>query len=153
MELQTKWFGRISCDPKNLLRFPCGIPGFEHEREFLSIEEPGQRPLVFLQSASTPDLCFITIPARLADQEYQLWLTADDREMLGLPASAGDTLDHTLLCLIILTVQPGRPLAMNLMAPVVINPAASMAVQSIQPQGVYGHQQPFSYAQQEAACW
>ena len=54
------WFMPVAIPPNPL--FPEGLPGFERERRFLPLEMPDQHPLVFLQSAATPALCFVTLP-------------------------------------------------------------------------------------------
>ena len=59
----TKYFGPVAYEESNVLRFPAGLPGFEEERRFLSLEQPAHAPLVFLQSLTTPDLCFVALPA------------------------------------------------------------------------------------------
>jgi flagellar assembly factor FliW len=139
---QTKYFGELQYEPGGILRFPDGLPGFEKEREFLPVEQPSTRPLVYLQSLATSDLCFVGLPVWLVEPGYRLELSEEDSERLQLgdgvavgPATGG------LLCLALLTVRESGTTA-NLMAPVVANLQTGVALQAISAGVGYSHQHP-----------
>ena len=55
-------FGEIEYVAGEQFVFPNGLPGFPSERVFVPVEVPEQLPLLYLQSAQTPDLCFVNLP-------------------------------------------------------------------------------------------
>src|ERR1041384_6026732 len=54
LNCMTKYFGAVAYEEAAVLDFPAGLPGFEQEKAFLSLEQSGHQPLVFLQSLATP---------------------------------------------------------------------------------------------------
>src|SRR3954466_4849372 len=80
----TKYFGPVAYEVTNVLRFPAGLPGFESERRFLSLEQPAHAPLVFLQSLTTPDLCLWGLAAASIEPSYDLDVEDADLELLEI---------------------------------------------------------------------
>src|SRR4051794_15983064 len=60
--LISRFLGEIIQAPGSELFVPNGLPGFEHERNLLPVEIPAHRPLVFLQSTTDPETCFVCLP-------------------------------------------------------------------------------------------
>lgn len=133
----TKYFGEITYESDAVWRFAAGLPGFESEREFLPIEQPATHPLVYLQSLSTPAVCFIGMPAHLLEPGYQPEMSEEDRDLIGLDGP----LNGGILCLALITVREDGSTA-NLMAPIVANLDTGQAVQAISPSGSYSHRHP-----------
>jgi flagellar assembly factor FliW len=103
------------------LWFAEGIPGFERERRLVPIEIPAQRPLVYLQSAENPDVCFLSLPAAAVTSRFQLELGPDDYPALGLDPGADPIPGQDVLCLALLGPAAGAEIQTNLAAPVVIS--------------------------------
>jgi flagellar assembly factor FliW len=82
--LHTKYFGEIEHADESSFHFPHGLPAFEEEKRFVPLDLPGSEPLVFLQSVTTPALCFLAFPILVVDPEYRLALAAEDLAVLGL---------------------------------------------------------------------
>jgi len=137
----TKYFGRVSYEDSAVLHFPSGLPGFENERRFLSLEQPAHQPLVFLQSLTMPDLCFVALPVTAIDSAYELEIDDTDVEVLGLVAPYQDA----LLKLALITITEGGMTA-NLLAPIVINTRNLRAVQAVSPGQRYSHLHPLGEA-------
>ena len=76
--LPTKYFGLMEYDASAIVDFPFGIPAFENEQRFLLIEQPSMAPLLFLQSLTQADLCFLTLPVLNLESGYQLSILSDD---------------------------------------------------------------------------
>jgi flagellar assembly factor FliW len=112
------------------LEFPHGLPAFESQKRFRLIE---RRPLLFLESETTPELSFLLLPVGLIEPAYELALSDDDRATLG-PGS-----DSALLCLAVITTAEDSPPTANLLAPVVINPLSGRAVQAVRSDSTYSH--------------
>jgi flagellar assembly factor FliW len=137
--LHSAHFGHIEYAPSSTLVFSEGLPGFEQECSFLLLEQPAHHPLVFLQSVTTPALCFPALPVRVAEPHYEPQLSASDLELLGFvkqPCIGDDA-----VVLILVAVHEQNPTA-NLLAPVVINLRTRAAAQCIDPAMRYSHRHP-----------
>ena len=148
----TKYHGEVDYDEQATVHFPRGLFGFESETGFLSIEKPALRPLVFLQSLSTPDLCFISLPVFVVDREYSLALRPEDLAAVGLPPGQQPAIGRDVLCLAIVCIQPGGPTTANLLAPVVVNRQNSKAIQAVSLNQKYTHQVPLPEPSEELVC-
>ena len=148
----TKHFGIIDYEPDAVIEFPLGLPGFEQETRFVALEQPATKPLIFLQSLSRPDLCFITMPVRAADPHYRLSVSPEDLQLLELPVTRQPEIGSEVLCLAIISVGEGRSPTANLLAPLVVNLRSRRAVQAIAPDSGYSHQHPLLGAPQEEPC-
>jgi flagellar assembly factor FliW len=144
--------GEIEYAEDTVMRFAGGLPGFEEETAFLPIEIPSARPIVFLQSLSTPDLCFVTLPVFVVDQDYKLALPAESRAAIGLAHNSQPRIGEDVLCLVLVTIQDDGPTTTNLMAPVVMDLRTRRAVQAIREDGVYSHRHVFLEAPVGVEC-
>lgn len=142
MQFQTRHFGTIEFDRDAVCQFPAGLPGFEDEHEFVAIEQPHTRPIVFLQSLRRPDLCFITLPVQTIQSDYRLGISPEDLRLLELPEDRQPEMGKQVLCLAIVAVAEGQPPTANLLAPVVINLENRRAVQAILSDSGYSHRHP-----------
>ena len=144
--IHTGQFGELDYEEESTFLFPRGLPGFEHCRRFVLLNQPSLEPLVHMQSLDIPDLCFLALPVQTIDCTYETELTPEDQQTLGGPAV---TLDLALL-----SVAAVGQLTANLLAPVVINLADRIGVQAVRSDLKYSHQQPvyFEEGVEEAAC-
>lgn len=139
-QLQTKYFGPVTCDPDELFQFPAGLPAFEEEKSFAPLDLPGTEPLLFLQSTSRPELCFLCFPILVVDPSYKLSVAAEDLDLLELGRDRQPRIGADVLVLAFLSIQDNQPATANLMAPVVVNPKNRRGVQAIRCDAVYSHQ-------------
>lgn len=153
MQFETLHFGVIQYEPDAVIHFPLGLPGFEEERQFIALEQPHTRPIVFLQSLSRPELCFITLPVQTILSDYRLSVATEDLRLLELPADRQPEIGSEVLCLAIVAVGEDQPPTANLLAPIVINLRNRRAVQAIQCEMNYSHRHLLLAAGEEAtAC-
>ena len=150
-ECLTKYHGGMNYEEHAALHFPRGLFGFESETRFLAIEKPALRPLVFLQSLATRELCFICLPVFVVDREYALSLRSEDLEAVGLPTGRPLAIGEDVLCLVIVSIQQGGPGTANLLAPVVVNRKNSKAIQAVSLNHEHAHQSPLP-ACEEPVC-
>jgi flagellar assembly factor FliW len=144
--ISTKQFGIVQFSDEDVFDFPGGLPGFESERRFLCIERPALRPVVFLQSVDNPALCFITLPARTVDPQYQLDVPPDERTVLGLATGDASTWEQSLACLAIVCMpDQGAPTA-NLLGPVVLSRETRKGVQAVRDDCRYSAVTPLQAA-------
>ena len=104
---QTKNFAAISYETDAIVEFPNGLAGFEERRLFLALQFEDSAPLVFLQSLEDPGLCFITLPVLVVDREYRLQVSAEDRELVGLPAARGLRMGEDVGCFAVISIREG----------------------------------------------
>lgn len=127
--MNSAHLGEIAWEAANELSFPAGLPGFERARRMVPVEIPSQRPLVYLQSAESPDICFAALPVLAVNPGFRLQISDDDQALLGLEGETA-TLGVDVMCLALLI--PGRPAVQtNLRAPIVINLHNGHAVQAV----------------------
>jgi flagellar assembly factor FliW len=139
-------------DESATLHFAHGLFGFEEETRFLTIEQPALRPLVFLQSLSTPELCFVCLPVFVVDKDYVLSLDPADLAAVDLPPERQPDIGTDILCLAIVCIQDGGPTTANLLAPVVVNRHNSQAIQAMSLNRKHSHQTPLPAAKEALAC-
>lgn len=131
----TKYFGHIEWPDEALLVFPEGLPGFEHERRFARFEPERYAPLIFLQSASTPELCFLAAPVETIDPSYKL--DAEAEELRAIHATGVDVM-------VLLTAREGSPATANLLAPIAIDGKSRLAVQAVRRDRLYSCRHPLA---------
>ena len=148
----TKYHAEIEYEEHAALHFPRGLFGFEAETRFLTIEKPALRPLVFLQSLATRELCFICLPVLVVDQEYSLSLRPEDLDAVGLPSGRRLVIGTDVLCLVIVRIQQGGPTTANLLAPIVVNLRNSRAIQAVSLNQKHTHQAPLPAPSEDLVC-
>jgi flagellar assembly factor FliW len=136
-ELNTKKFGALEYREDSVFLFPRGLPAFEHETEFVPIEDLATAGLVYLQSVRTRELCFVAFPAAAVDPRYQLLVGRDDLAVLGLDTLRQPRPGEEVLVLALLCISGNSPVTANLLAPVVVNLANRRAVQAVRSDGQY----------------
>jgi len=117
MQLNTKHFGVIEIDEKEILYFPSGIPGFENVKKFTLLgRQENEAPFFWLQGVDDPALAFVvTDPFAINDNYY---VDADDDEIKIIEAKDPER----ILTLAIVTVPNDiTKMSVNLKAPILIN--------------------------------
>jgi flagellar assembly factor FliW len=142
--IETKYFGTVPCDEESCFDFPFGIPAFEEERRYLHLDSPAYHPLVFLQSTTTPALCFIAMAVLAAAPDYQLSVCSEDLAALDLPAGRQPRIGSEVMVFTLLSVRENAPATANLLAPIVINMANRKALQAIRHDSLYSHEHPLA---------
>ena len=130
-----------------VLHFPLGLPGFETSKQFVLRAQPSLAPVACLQSTDSPDLCFLVVPVATLVTDYSLSVSPDDLRTLELDPDGAIETHTNLLCLAILTVPEDGSLTANLLAPVIVNLAANLAVQAVRADTMYSHRHPITSLQ------
>ncbi|HWE49109.1 MAG TPA: flagellar assembly protein FliW [Bryobacteraceae bacterium] len=128
--IHSPWIGDVEWDSSSELLFAHGLPGFEDHRRMVPVEIPVQRPLVYLQSIESADVCFLCLPVRVIDAGFTLEMSEDERASIFLPEDCAPEIGVDVLCLGLL-VPSGRTVAVNLGAPIVINLHNGRCVQCV----------------------
>lgn len=116
-------FGSFAGNPRDIVTFVDGIPGFETCRRFLLLSAPSLEPLVCLQGLDETKPAFLAVDPRFVDPEYRC--RVDDLQRRRLGASS----DTPLLWLAIVRVAEGGEATVNLRAPLVVNAERMRALQ------------------------
>jgi flagellar assembly factor FliW len=135
LRIQTR-FGEFESDPRNVVQFPVGLPGFEQCRGFVILSSTQMAPVQCLHAIDGPPASFLVVDPRLVLPEYRTLLTAPDRERLGAAT------DSALLWLAIVTVQEDGQASANLRAPIVINPGRMVGFQVMPYDSLYPVRHP-----------
>lgn len=131
-QIKSAFLGDIPHDPASELRLPAGIPGFERERAMLPVEIPAHRPLVFLQSLTSPDVCLVCLPVSSIDPDFRFCLSEEDHVLLGLQPDVQPRLGEDIIFLALLGPE-GSSVRTNLDAPIVIALRSYRCIQAVFP--------------------
>ncbi len=121
----TTGFGEFDVDPRDILSFPDGLPGFESCRRFVVLSSETTSPLQLLQAVGGEAASFLAIDPRLVVADYACPLTAADLLRLGADGS------EPLVWLALIALGEGGGATVNLRAPVVVNPARMTGFQVV----------------------
>jgi len=154
-EILTKYFGSIEYKEADVVQFSAGLPAFEDETLFLLIEPAASAPIVFLQSLRQSSLCFLTLPILAVHPQYDLAITWDDLQSLGLEPGHPPPFEDGLTCLAVIEVTESGAVNANLLAPILINRRDRRGLQAIRVDSIYSHEYPvtaLSGAHKEDVC-
>ena len=151
-QVATKYFGKLEYNEDSIVQFPDGIPGFEDQRGFLVVQQPATKPLIFLQSLTKPEVCFIALPTQAACADYRLSIPAEDLEAMGLSPARQPVIGQEVLCLTIISVGEDASVTANLLAPLVINIQTRRGRQPIMSESDYSHRHPLDAPTEATVC-
>lgn len=125
MEIDTKPYGTIPIDERQLILFPGGLYGFEGFTEY-ALLDAHKKPFYWLQSLQRKEIAFVLMNPYLFRPDYLLEVPDEDLERIGNPDS------ESILVFSILTIPlEGGEVTANLQGPLVINRKARTGIQSI----------------------
>jgi flagellar assembly factor FliW len=101
----------------SVIRFPCGIIGFENERSFILLQIQEDAPLHVLQSMNVPALGLLVADPFVFLPDFSLTIGEAEQRLLKAEKV------EDLAVLVTATIPPGKPeeTALNLIGPIVIN--------------------------------
>jgi flagellar assembly factor FliW len=125
MKVNTKAYGSIELDDRQLITFPRGLLGFEKYHDFALLNAT-QEPFFYLQSLEATEIAFILIDPFLFRPDYELDVSDEELVFIGVK----DQKDVLVFSLV--TIPPtGGPMTANLMGPLVINRDSRQAAQVV----------------------
>ena len=118
MKIQTKYIGDITIDPKNVINFANGLPGFNDEKKFVLLPIPGTSSGAFqtLQSTKTAELAFVVTNPYQMYKDYEFRLDQPTIDQLQIESEE----DLLILTIVTLTT-PFEKSTINLKAPIIVN--------------------------------
>jgi flagellar assembly factor FliW len=137
IRLNTR-FGEFDADPRDVLDFPDGLPGFEQCHRFVVLSSMTTAPLQLLHAVDGPPATFLAIDPRLVLPKYRSVLSPADLHRLGA------TEKTLLLWLALVVLDENGTATANLRAPVVINPASMVGFQLLPSNSLYPLRYPLT---------
>lgn len=150
--LSTVYFQELEYKNESVFDFPSGLPGFEDQIAFLFIDQPQNRPLVFMQSLLNPSLCFLTVPVLVVDPGYRLNLSPEDLAALGFSSCTTPKIGSEIGCFVLMTVTEEWPPTVNLMSPIVVNLRSRRGIQAIPASSEYSLRHPLVIEKEPVPC-
>ncbi|HEY7789426.1 MAG TPA: flagellar assembly protein FliW [Vicinamibacterales bacterium] len=135
LRVETR-FGGFDVDPRDVLTFPEGLPGFERCRHFIVLSDLSGGPLYCLHAMDGGDASFLAVDPRLVLPSYRCELGAVDRQRLQTKEG------NSLLWLALVTMDGEQEGTINLRAPIVINPTGMTGFQVMPHNTLYPLRHP-----------
>lgn len=126
MIVNTKFLGDIEIEEKDIIHFEYGLPGFKDLHRFVLLPVEGNPTLNYMQSINEVAVCFIIINPFLIVEDYEVDISEETIEKLGI-AKAEDVRLFSILTI----PEDFKKITANLQAPVVVNTANNKAFQEI----------------------
>lgn len=125
MTVETKAFGPIDVDERQLIHFPVGIFGFESLHDYALLDS-GTPPFYWLQSLAQVQTAFVLINPYVLRSDYLLDVPEEDLQSL-----AYENTEDLLVFAIVTIPEDPEEMTANLQGPVVINRVQRLGRQSI----------------------
>lgn len=123
-------FGTFAAEPRDVVTFPHGLPGFERCRRFVLVSAPSLEPFTCLHGVDAPEPSFLALDPRRIVPDYQTPLSQGDGHRLGLAGG------ETLLWLAVVHIDAAAA-RVNLKAPIVVNPRRMIGLQVMAAETAY----------------
>ena len=130
MKIETTRFGTIKVDDGSIIEMPEGMLGLERIKRFVLLEDDPGSAYKWLQAVDEPSVAFIVVNPLDFFPDYDVELTDEQAETLGLE-DASDAVMFTTVTL----DRGAKTLTTNLLGPVVINARTLRAGQIVLDDG------------------
>jgi flagellar assembly factor FliW len=97
------------------VRFPCGLLGFEQVKQYKLHAFPDLHPFLWLEGQDGNGLCFLVVPPSYVVEYYQIELSDEDVNFLGLEEPEDGVV------LNVATFHPDGSITVNLKGPLIYN--------------------------------
>ena len=125
MTIETKAYGKIPIDERQLIEFPSGLYGFESQTSF-ALLDAHQKPFYWLQSLDDVQVAFVLINPYVFRPDFVLEIPDEDYAEIGSPLE-----DDVLVFAIVTIPTDGSEITANLQGPLVINRKERLGRQAI----------------------
>jgi flagellar assembly factor FliW len=130
MTLQTKAYGPVEIEEKQVIQFPEGLLGFEEYHEFALIDAH-KKPFYWLQSTEDVRIAFILIKPSIFHENYDPGLGQEDFDDIGV-SGPDDCLEFAIV-----TIPESGTMTANLQGPLYIGKTTRKGKQCISPRDEY----------------
>ena len=135
MVIDSKAYGKIDVDEKQIFHFDGGLLGFENIKKF-ALLDANQPPFMWLQSVDVAHLAFIVIDPTIFRKDYDPKLSKID--LLFLELDEMNQGDNQLTLAIVTIPENQNDMTANLQGPVILNKEALLGKQFISEDNRWG---------------
>lgn len=127
MKVETKYFGDVEFDEKDIISFPSGILGFEEFNRYILIRFDSDNKMMFcLQGIDSGAPVFIVFNPFEIDSEYEPVMAEND--LSEIECTDANTAEYYVIGRI---TQPMESSVVNMRSPIAVNPEKKMAKQIV----------------------
>lgn len=119
----------VEFDPKTVIDFPAGLPGFETCHKFKLFHDEGKPTLFFLQSLEKPEVLFSLGDPGLLNLSYEV--TLSDAEQKMLETAPGDELVLVVIVYRDEKAENKAAVKANMFAPIILNISKRRGMQKV----------------------
>lgn len=131
LEIQTKAYGPMTIDERQIFTIPEGLYGFEEFQRFALIDAH-QKPFYWLQSLEDPNLAFILIKPSVFRTHYEPGIELSDLASIGVKAW-----HETVVFALVTIPSNGSFITANLQGPLYLSKSSNLGKQCISPRDEY----------------
>ena len=144
MKINTKYFGEVDYEDREVVSFSKGLFGFEDEHDFLLIRFDNEDgTLLSLQSVNTPTLAFVVMNPYKLMPEYDPVVSDDELGSIGM-----ESVSDIAVYVIAVIGDRVSDTTVNLKAPLMVNVANHKAMQVLLDDSWYSFTHSFAEKQQ-----
>lgn len=132
MKVNTKFFGELEAEEKDIITFEDGILGFPDLKEYLIIYDNSNEYFSYLQAVEDKDICFIIISPYLVIPDYSADISDDSVKKLVIEEEK-----DVILYSFITIPEDMKLMTANMKAPMIINAKNRKAVQEVMDNDKY----------------
>lgn len=133
MKINTRHFGEVEIEEREIVDFPEGVIGFENLRKYVILSRPDEEPFHWLQSTEDAKTSFVVVNPLLFQTDYDFEVDDETIEELGIEDAS-----DVYLYVIVRLKSEFRDMTANLLAPLLINPKTQKGTQFILHDSGYG---------------
>lgn len=139
MEINTQYFGTISCSEEEFIHFSDGLFGFPHLKDYVPLAfQDNSDALICLQSVEDFDISFIVMNPFLLYENYSPELSGEDKRLLNA-SPREDSISYYVICVIHDSMDDST---VNLKSPIAVNTENREARQVILDNPLYKFRHP-----------
>lgn len=126
MKVNTKFFGELEADEKDIISFEDNIPGFPDLKEYLMVYDNKNEHFNYLQAIDDINVCFIITSPFFIIPDYSMDISADSVNKLEIEE------DKDVMLYSIVTIPEDiKQMTANMKAPLVVNVKNRKALQEV----------------------
>ncbi len=126
MKVNTKFFGELEADEKDIISFEDGIPGFPDLKKYLMVYDDKNEHFNYLQAIDDKSVCFIITSPFFIIPDYSMDISDDSVKKLGIEE------DKDVMLYSIVTIPEDiKQMTANMKAPLVVNVKNRKALQEV----------------------
>ncbi len=128
-KINTKKFGEIEIDEKNIITMPKGLPGFSGYNQYVILDREDIKPFCWFQSIEIPEIALIVMSPYIFKNDYKVDLDLLIKDMNWDKEDKEDL--EVYVVINIKEKEKEKTITANLLSPIVVNTKKLEAVQFI----------------------